>query len=96
MTTAITALGLSAGLPAAEDWLYVQAVDPALAEARRAAQAAYNVEERCWQRETATYQRNAGVIRRRLQSPHGRVLRQAAAVVDLCRDLGIRGVPCEI
>ncbi len=96
MTTAITAPGLSAGLPAAEGWLYVQAVDPALAEARWAAQAAYNAEERCWQREPATYQRNAGVIRRWLQSPHGRVPRQAAAVVDLCRDLGIRGVLCEI
>ncbi len=95
MTTKL-APGLAAGVVPSEGWRLVAAVDPALVETWRAARAAYRLNDPGWREETARWQRNSGV-RRSLQSPYAKALREAAAAVaDLCGVLSIRGLLCEI
>ena len=87
-TTTVDAPALAARIPYSERTRLVAEAHPALIEALEKASQEYYRHEDTWQAEAERHQRNAGMPRRRLESPHGRALREAAAaVVEKSREL---------
>ncbi len=91
-TTTIASPALAAGIPFSERTRLVALADPHLVETLERASQEYHRHEDAWQQEAARHQRNAGMPKRRLESPHGRALREVAtAVVDAFDELVASG-----
>ena len=67
---------LAKGVPYSEITRFVAEANPALIEALEKASREYHRHEDTWQEEAARHQRNAGMPRRRVESSHGRALRE--------------------
>ncbi len=73
---------LAAGVPAAEAWRLVEATDPGLIATWQAAREACARHDPTWHRRNDDYQRDRGIARRRVPSPHGKALQEATAAVE--------------
>ena len=81
-----------AGVPFSERTRLVAEANPALIEALEKASQEYHQHEDAWQQECFRHQRAGGMPERRLESPYGRALREAAtAVTDAFDELVASG-----
>ena len=75
------ALGLAEGVPAAEGWRLVEAVDPGLVTTWRAAQETFAAEEQEFHERNAAFQRAHCIPRHPVPSPHAKAVQEAEGAV---------------
>ena len=91
-TTTIASPVLAAGVPYSERQRFVAEAHPAIVAALEKACQEYHQHEDAWQQECFRHQRAGGMPERRLESPYGRALREAAtAVTDAFDELVASG-----
>ncbi len=91
-TTTVDIPELAKGVPYSEITRFVAEANPALIEALEKASQEYHQHEDAWQQECFRHQRAGGMPERRLESPYGRALREAAtAVTDAFDELVASG-----
>ena len=80
-TTTVDIPELAKGVPYSERQRFVAEAHPAIVAALEKACQEYHQHEDAWQQECFRHQRAGGMPERRLESPYGRALREAATAV---------------